>query len=165
MVGERVGEAVVGWGITTKVVAHVEVVPSVVVVVHIVTVVGCWVVVGVRVVRFGMVVGAVVERFRVVDRRWRAIVDHVVDRREDVRLVVAVAMTNWARTKAEGCWSSWTWANRARTNSRTRSSCNWTNRPKAPLTKTPRTKSSKSIRSKAGWSSEEAISGNTYRHI
>ena len=169
MVGERVGEAIVGRGITTQVVTHVEVVPSVVVVVHIVTVVGSWVVVGVGVVRFGMVVGAVVERFRVVDRRWGAVVDHVVDRRKDVRLVVAVAMTcgaktNWARTKAEGCWSSWTWANRARTNNRTRanrtrSSCNRTNWPKAPLTKTSRTKSSKSIRSKAGWSSEEAISG------
>ena len=164
MVGERVGEAVVGRGITTQVVTHVEVVPSVVVVVHLVTVVGCWVVVGVRVVRFGMVVGAVVERFRVVDGRWRAVVDHVVDRRKDVRLVVAVAMTNWARTKAEGCWSSWTWTNRARTNNRTRanrarSSCNRTNWPKAPLTKTSRTKSSKSIRSKAGWTSEEAISG------
>ena len=93
MVGERVGEAVVGWGITTKVVAHVEVVPSVVVVVHIVTVVGCWVVVGVRVVRFGMVVGAVVDWFRVVDwqRGWRSIVDNVGNRWENMRLVVPVA--------------------------------------------------------------------------
>ena len=99
MVGERVGEAIVGRGITTQVVTHVEVVPSVVVVVHVVTVVGSWVVVGVGVVRFGMVeglgvvIGAVVDWFRVVNcqRGWRSIVDDVVNRGENMRLVVPVA--------------------------------------------------------------------------
>ena len=59
MVGERVGEAIVGRGITTQVVGNVQVVAPVVVVVDLMVVrlrmMGHWVVVRVRMVRFRMV--------------------------------------------------------------------------------------------------------------
>ena len=91
MVREWVGEAIVGRGITTQVVGNVQVVAPVVVVVDLM-VVRIMVVVGVRVVRLRVVVGAVVDWFRVVDcqRGWRSIVDDVVNRRKNMRLVVPV---------------------------------------------------------------------------
>ena len=96
VVREWMGEAIVGRGITTQVVGNVQVVAPVVVVVDLM-VVRIRVVVGVGVVRFrmvvglGVVIGAVVDWFRVVDWRWwRPIVDDMMNRRENMRLVVPV---------------------------------------------------------------------------
>ena len=86
------GEAIVGGSISTQIVANMQVVAPVVVVVDLM-VVRSGVVVGVGVVRFRVVVGAVVDWFRVVDwqRGWRSIVDNVVNRGKNMRLVVPVA--------------------------------------------------------------------------
>ena len=97
VVREWMGETIVGRGITTQVVGNVQVVAPVVVVVDLV-VVRIRVVVGVRVVRFrmveglGVVIGAVVDWFRVVNcqRGWRSIVDDVVNRGKNMRLMVPV---------------------------------------------------------------------------
>ena len=97
VVREWVGEAIVGRGITTQVVGNVQVVAPVVVVVDLM-VVRIRVVVGLGVVRFGMVeglgvvIGAVVDWFRVVNcqRGWRSIVDDVVNRGKNMRLMVPV---------------------------------------------------------------------------
>ena len=115
------GETVVGRGIATKVVGNMQVVTPVVVVVDLVVVrlrvMGRWVVVGVGVVRLRMVVGAVVERLRVVDcqrRRGWSIVDDMVNRRKNMGLVVPVtseAMTCWAKADwPRGSWTKTFWA-------------------------------------------------------
>ena len=112
------GETVVGRGIATKVVGNMQVVTPVVVVVDLVVVrlrgMGRWVVVGVGVVRLRMVVGAVVERFRVVRRRRWPIVDDMANRRKNMGLVVPVtseAMTCWAKADwPRGSWTKTFWA-------------------------------------------------------
>ena len=115
------GEAIVGQGITTQVVGNVQVVAPVVVVVDLMVVrlrvMGYWVVVGVGVVRLRMVVGAVVERLRVVDcqrRRWWPIVDDMANRRKNMGLVVPVtseAMTCCAKADwPRGSWTKTFWA-------------------------------------------------------
>ena len=102
VVSEWMGETIVGRCITTQIVANVQVVAPVMVVVDLMVVrlwvMGLWVVVGIGMVRFrmveglGVVVGAVMDWFRVVDwqRWWGSIVDDVVNRRKNMRLVVPV---------------------------------------------------------------------------
>ena len=136
MVREWMGEAIVGRGITTQVVGNVQIVAPVVVVVNVMVVrfrvVGLWSVIWVGVVRLGvveglrMVVGAVVDWFRVVDcqRGWWPIVDDVAYRRKNMRLVVTV--TSWAKTFwAWAYWSETNWSRSLRTKTKWARTC-WT---------------------------------------
>ena len=116
VVREGMGETIVGRGITTQVVGNVQIVAPVVVVVNVMVVrfrvVGLWSVIWVGVVRLGvveglrMVVGAVVDWFRVVDCQggWWPIVDDVAYRRKNMRLVVSVT------SKAKTCWAWACWS-------------------------------------------------------
>ena len=136
MVREWMGEAIVGRGITTQVVGNVQIVAPVVVVVNVMVVrfrvVGLWSVIWVGVVRLGvveglrMVVGAVVDWFRMVDgqRGWWPIVDYMANRRKNMRLVVP--MTSWAKTY--WAWASWTetdWSRALRAKTKWAGTC-WT---------------------------------------